>query len=85
MDGSHGLVREFVSNERADQERDYIDKRVEYHAIGVKEYVIVDRFKEEVLVLTWSKRDFAERALTAEDTYTSPLLPGLKIALREVF
>jgi Uma2 family endonuclease len=79
------IIFEFVSAERSDQERDYIDKRAEFHAIGVKEYVIVDRFKEEVLVLTWRKRDFVERVLSARDTYTTPLLPGLKIALREAF
>jgi Uma2 family endonuclease len=79
------IIFEFVSADRADQERDYIDKRAEYHAIGVTEYVIVDHFKEQVLVLTWRKRDFAERTLGARDNYTTPLLPGLKIALQEVF
>jgi Uma2 family endonuclease len=79
------IIFEFVSADRADQERDYIDKRAEYHAIGVKEYVIVDRFKEQVLVLTWGKKDFAERSLSATDTYTSRLLPGLEVPLQEVF
>jgi len=53
------LIFEFVSANRSDQERDYIDKRAEYHAIGVKEYVIVDRFKQAVTVLTWEAEDFA--------------------------
>jgi Uma2 family endonuclease len=79
------LIFEFVSESRADQERDYIDKRAEYHAIGVREYVIVDRFKSEVLVLSWQKDDFAERRLTVDDTYTTTLLPGLAVALQEVF
>ena len=48
------LIFEFVSGNRRDQERDYIHKRAEYHSIGVKEYVIVDRFKQQVLVLTSS-------------------------------
>ncbi len=50
------LIFEFVSQDRSDQERDYIDKRAEYHAIHVKEYVIVDRFKQQVLVLSWKRR-----------------------------
>jgi Uma2 family endonuclease len=79
------IIFEFVSANRADQERDYIAKRAEYHAIGVKQYVIVDRLKNEVLVLTWRKRDFVERTLTANDAYTTPLLPGLRIDLREAF
>jgi Uma2 family endonuclease len=79
------VIFEFVSQDRSDQERDYIDKRAEYHAIRVKEYVIVDRFKQQVLVLTWKRGDYAERVLTREDVYTSPLLPGLTVSLAEVF
>ncbi len=79
------LVFEFVSSNRADQERDYIYKRAEYHKIGVREYVIVDRFKTAVLVLTWQEGDFAERGLSPKDSFTTPLLPGLTIPLDEVF
>lgn len=79
------LVFEFVSGDRSDQERDYIDKRSEYHAIGVKEYVIVDRFKQAVLVLTWQPGDYAERWLRRDDVYTTPLLPGLEVRLEEAF
>ena len=79
------LIFEFVSGNRADQERDYIHKRAEYHAVGVREYVIVDRFKRQALVLTWQEGDYAERVLDAADEYTTPLLPGLKIALEEAF
>ncbi len=43
------LIFEFVSGSRRDQERDYIHKRAEYHAVGVQEYVIVDRFKPQAL------------------------------------
>ena len=79
------LVFEFVSADRSDQERDYIDKRAEYHAIGVREYVIVDRFKRAVLVLTWQQGDYAERTLGPGDDYSTPLLPGLTISLRDAF
>ena len=80
------LIFEFVSQDRSDQERDYIDKRKEYYAIGVREYVIVDRFKQAVLVLRHADRgDFAEHWLPASGVYTSPLLPGLSVPLAEVF
>lgn len=79
------LIFEFVSADRSDQERDYIDKRAEYHAIGVKEYVIVDRFKQTALVLTWASSDYAERILRATDDYATPLLPGLRVGLAQVF
>ena len=79
------LVFEFVSQSRSDQERDYIHKRDEYHAVGVKEYVIVDRFKRSVLVLTWQPGDYAERTLTEHESYSTPLLPELVIPLGEAF
>lgn len=79
------LIFEFISSQRADQERDYIDKRQEYHDIGVKEYVIVDRFKRSVLVLTWKKGDFTEKTLDPTDSYTTTLLAGLNVSLSEVF
>ena len=81
------LIFEFVSKDRSDQERDYIDKRQEYFAIGVKEYVIVDRFKQAVLVLTLKKGqdDYAEQWLRPPAEYTTSLLPGLRVQLQEVF
>ncbi len=69
----------------SDQERDYITKRRGYHAVGVKEYVIVDRFKQAILILTHcGSNDYAERWLHSGE-YTTPLLPGLKVSLAEVF
>lgn len=79
------LIFEFVSGNRVDQERDYVHKRAEYHAVGVKEYVIVDRFKRSALVLTWQPGDFAEQVLTPSDDYCTPLLPGLSVPMSEVF
>ena len=79
------LVFEFVSKRRSDQERDYIHKRDEYHAIGVKEYVIVDRFKRSVLVLSWQPDGYAEHTLAEHDFYSTPLLPDLVIPLSEAF
>lgn len=80
-----GLVFEFVSSSRADQERDYIHKRGEYYSIGVKEYVIVDRFKKSVLVLTRGSTDFEERILKAGSSYSTALLPGLTVSIDDAF
>jgi Uma2 family endonuclease len=79
------LVFEFVSASRADQERDYIHKREEYYAVGVKEYVIADRFKRTVLVLTHGKSDFDEQLLKPGEKYSTSLLPGLSVSIDEVF
>ena len=79
------LIFEFVSGDRRDQERDYVHNRSEYHAVGVKEYVIVDRFKRQTLVLSWQEGDYAERVLSAGEDYSTALLPGLSVPLAEVF
>lgn len=60
-------------------------KRAEYYAIGVREYVIVDRFKRTVLVLTWAEDDYVEYTLSSGDTYTTPMLPGLEVSIHDVF
>ena len=81
------LIFEFVIQDRTDQQRDYIDKRAEYFAIGVREYVIVDRFKQSALFLTLQEGldDYAETKLSSDDTYRTLLLPGLAVNLSEAF
>jgi Uma2 family endonuclease len=79
------LMFEVVGPGRTAHDRDYIEKRSEYERIGVKEYVVVDRFARRVTVLTLSPGGYRERVLTMADTYTSRLLPGLAIPLGEVF
>jgi Uma2 family endonuclease len=78
------LVDETVSGGGEDRGRDYVDKRAEYQKAGVKEYAIVDRFEERVTVLRRSRGRFVASELGPGDTYTSPLLPGLKIPLRGI-
>ena len=78
------LVFEVVSRDRRDRERDYVQKRAEYHARGVREYIIVDRFDRAVTVLRWEPDGYAEAAVLGPgDAYTSPLLPGLSVPLAE--
>lgn len=78
------IVFETVSGGGEDRKRDYVDKRAEYLRIGVKEYVIVDRFLHRVTVLRRVRGRFSETELGPKETYTTPLLPGLKIPLNGI-
>jgi Uma2 family endonuclease len=78
------LIFEIVSPGRESRDRDYVEKRADYHRLGVREYVIIDRFARRVTILSYSPEGYEENVLTPADTYTSPLLPGLAIPLAEV-
>jgi len=79
------LAFEVVSGGGADRKRDYIEKRAEYLSAGVKEYVIVDRFERRVTVLRRSRGRFVESHLQLDQSYSSPLLPGLTIPVANIF
>lgn len=79
------LVFEVVSPGKESRDRDYVEKRAEYHRIGVREYIIVDQFEGRATVLEWEEGAYRERVLTAADEYRSPLLPGLTLRLAEIF
>ena len=79
------LMFEFVSPGRESRERDYVKKRAEYYQVGVREYVIVNRFDRSVLVLTHEPERYSERWLRDGEVYSTPLLPGLEVALTDVF
>jgi Uma2 family endonuclease len=53
------LLFEVVGPGRSAHDRDYLEKRSEYERIGVKEYVIIDRFARRVTVLTPAPADIA--------------------------
>ena len=78
------IIFEIVSPDKESRDRDYIEKRAEYHRLGVREYVIIDRFQQIVTVLSYAPIGYDERILNVDDTYESPLLPGLMIPLTEV-
>jgi Uma2 family endonuclease len=78
------LMFEIVSPGRVSHDRDYVEKRSDYERLGVKEYVVVDRKPGQVTVFTLTPDGYRAQVLAAADTYTSPLLPGLAIALAEV-
>jgi Uma2 family endonuclease len=78
------LMFEIVSPGRESHDRDYVVKRSEYEQFGVKEYVVVDRFTKQVTVFMLTPDGYRAQVLATADTYTSPLLPGLAVALAEV-
>lgn len=79
------LIFEVVSPDRESRERDYVAKRRDYQSLGVREYVIVDRFSRRLVILTLGPRGYRRRVLRPGDVYETPLLPGLAIPLGEVF
>lgn len=78
------LIFEVVSPGWTNMKRDYEEKREEYEQLGVREYVIVDRFAHRLTVLTLTDGQYAESWLGPKDNYTSPLLPSLSIPLTDI-
>ena len=72
------IVVEFVSRSSKDRTRDYVEKRQEYLALGVREYWIIDRFQR---IMTVIRADQADLIVKEADTYATPLLPGFGLPL----
>ena len=82
-EGAPDIAVEILSSDR---NRDLVRKRQLYAAAGVREYWIVDPAADSVTLLEPDDGGYVERAaLTAADTLTTPLLPGLAIPLADVF
>ncbi len=86
-DGIHGapdLVVEVVSS--STEEKDRVFKRRLYAKYGVQEYWIVDPDARTIEVLALGQRGYERAGLYHKgETLESPLLPGLHIALNEIF
>lgn len=76
------LVIEVVSP--GSEQRDYVEKREEYLAFGVKEYWIVDAQRQEVLVLQRRGGQWNQKVLRPGEIYEPPLFPGLRFDCRPV-
>lgn len=72
------IVIEFVSQSKRDRDRDYVKKREEYLATGVKEYWVIDRFERTLAVFT---SNAMPKVLSATENYTTALLPGFVLPL----
>ncbi len=83
VEGSPAIVVEVLSTDR---NRDLVRKRQVYEEAGIPEYWIVDELYQTLRLLELQDGHYAERALlTADDTLTTPRLPGLAIPLSDVF
>ena len=81
--GVPDIVVEILSTDR---NHDLVFKRWIYAEAGVQEYWIFDPVNYTVLPLELHDGEYIERAiLTAADTLTTPLLPGLAIPLADIF
>ena len=83
VEGPPDIVVEILSSDR---NRDLVRKRQLYSEAGVLEYWIFDTLNDTATLLELQNGEYVERAvLTADDTLTTPLLPGLAIPLADVF
>ena len=76
------IIVEFVSAGKRAFERDYLEKRDEYLAIGVKEYWVIDWFRSQMTVYFAPPAAPDHRVVArSEKIYTTPLLPGFELPL----
>jgi Uma2 family endonuclease len=78
------IAVEFVSAGRKNRRRDYIEKKQEYGAAGVREYWNFDRFQRMLTVVSYSHPENKELQVAEEQTYESPLLPGFHVPLDRI-
>ena len=86
IQGAPDLAIEILSAET--RRRDEHLKRRRYEELGVREYWLVDRFRKAIRVYRRGGGRFelaAELSAQADDFLTTPLLPGLRLPLAEVF
>lgn len=84
INGPPDLVVEVLSP--SDPRRDQVTKRELYNRYGVQEYWIVDPEGQTVEVLTRSAAGLETwQRFSAGATVTSPLLPGLSMAVDDIF
>ena len=75
------IAVEFVSAGRRNQQRDYKIKREEYRTAGMKEYWVVDRFKQTLTVYHFSRGKITESSYSRDQIYATPRLPGFELPL----
>jgi Uma2 family endonuclease len=78
------IAVEFVSAGKRNWKRDYVTKRAEYRALGIKEYWIFDRFARTLTVHRNSSEGAIELVVSEGEVYRTPLLPGFELPLTEL-
>jgi Uma2 family endonuclease len=80
------LISEVVSPGRSNRDRDYINKRAQYAAIGVPEYWLIDPTAKAVMVLQLQGDDYSEvGTFQGSDRIISPEFPNLTLTAAQVF
>ena len=83
VEGVPDIIAEILSTDRS---RDLVRKRQIYAEAGVLEYWPIDPRNDTVTQLELQNGEYIQRAvLGADDTLTTPLLPGLSIPLSSIF
>ena len=83
VEGAPDIVIEVLSSDR---NRDLVRKRQVYAEAGIPHYWLCDLRQDTLTLLELHDGVYAERTvLTAEDTLTTPLLPGFEIPLADIF
>ena len=72
---------EFVSSGKRNIQRDYVEKRDEYLAVGLEEYWIIDRFRRRLTVYRRKDDEILASVIEENEVYTTPLLPGFQLPL----
>ena len=73
------IVVEFVSQGRRNWQRDYIEKRDEYLALGVKEYWLFDRFQRVMTVFRKTETGWTQQVAREGTAYQTDLRPGFEL------
>lgn len=86
-EGEHppSLVIEVVSRGKRARDRDYLTKRQEYLAYGVREYWIVDPFERRVTVLIRDGDAWIERVFLDGQVAEGLVLPGFAVPVAEIW
>jgi Uma2 family endonuclease len=79
------IAIEFVSAGRRDWRRDYIEKRNEYLAVGIKEYWVIDRFERRMTVYRPPLGSKSETVILEGEVYRTEVLPGFELSLSQLF
>ncbi|WP_404783291.1 Uma2 family endonuclease [Altericista sp. CCNU0014] len=80
------IVVEVVSPGQANRNRDYINKRAQYAAIGVPEYWLIDSDAQTVMVLQLQKGNYCEVGTFCRNAgIVSPTFPALVLTAERIF
>ena len=83
VEGAPDIVIEILSSDR---NRDLVRKRQVYAEAGISHYWLCDLRQDTLTLLELLDDIYVERAVvTADDTLTTPLLPGFALPLADIF